>query len=88
MTGLQENPATGHLLNMEPAVPVSLEAICRACGVDHVDALDSTLETERFKKLVQERLKSNDVSVIIARRPCILQMKKMAKFAKKSGGAK
>ncbi|MEI3040642.1 MAG: thiamine pyrophosphate-dependent enzyme [Victivallales bacterium] len=88
MTGLQENPATGHLLNMDPAAPISLEALCRACGVDHVDILDTTLETERFKNLVQERLNSNDVSVIIARRPCILQMKKMAKFAKKSGGAK
>ena len=89
MTGLQENPATGHLLNMEPATAVSLEALCRACGTDHVDVLDTTLEPERFKNLVRERLNSNDLSVIIARRPCILQMKKMAKFAKKkSGGAK
>ena len=36
-----------------------------------------------FRALVQERLASNDVSVIICRRPCILQMKKLANFAKK-----
>lgn len=88
MTGLQENPATGHLLNMDPAIPVNLEALCRACGVNNVDIVDTTKETERFKNLVQERLASNDISVIIAKRPCVLQMKKMAKFAKKNGGAK
>ena len=67
----------------DDATAVSLEALCRACGTDHVDVLDTTLEPERFKNLVRERLNSNDLSVIIARRPCILQMKKMAKFAKK-----
>ena len=56
--------------------------------MNNVDIVDTTKETERFKNLVQERLASNDISVIIAKRPCVLQMKKMAKFAKKNGGAK
>ena len=83
MTGLQENPATGHHLNMDPAYPVDLAGVCKSLGVDHVDTIDTTKENERFKELVKERLASNDVSVIIAKRPCVLQMKKMAKYAKR-----
>ena len=86
MTGLQEHSATGRALNMEPAHQISIPDVCRALGVDHVDIIDSTVEHEKYKALIQERLASNDVSVIIAKRPCILQMKKLAKFQK--GGAK
>ena len=86
MTGLQEHSATGRSLNMEPAKQIDIEAVCRAMGVDHVDVIDSTVEHEKYMALVKERLASNDVSVIIAKRPCILQIKKLAKFQK--GGAK
>ena len=55
-------------------------------GVDHVDVVDSTTEHARYVELIKERLASNDISIIIARRPCILQIKKLAKFQK--GGAK
>jgi indolepyruvate ferredoxin oxidoreductase alpha subunit len=72
MTGLQENPATGRKLDHTPAPAVSLEKIVEGIGVDHVDIIDTTAEHEKFKELLQERLKSNDTSVIIARRPCIL----------------
>ena len=51
-----------------------------------LDVIDSTTEHERYMELIRERLASNDVSVIIAKRPCILQIKKLAKFQK--GGAK
>ena len=72
MTGLQENPATGRKLDHTPAPAVSLEKIVEGIGVDNVDIIDTTVEHERFKTLLQERLSSNDTSVIIARRPCIL----------------
>lgn len=83
MTGLQENPATGRRLNMEPTHKLSLEDLCRSIGVDHVDVIDPTAHNPEFLALVRERLASNDVSVIIARRPCILEMKKLAKTGKK-----
>ena len=83
MTGLQENPATGRHLNLDPAYPVDLAGVCKALGVDHVDTVDTTVENDRFRELVKERLASNGVNVIIAKRPCILQMKKLAKLAKK-----
>ena len=72
MTGLQENPATGRKLDHTPAPAVSLEKIGEGIGVDNVDIIDTTAENEKFKELLQERLSSNDTSVIIARRPCIL----------------
>ena len=83
MTGLQENPATGRHLNMTPTHQLKLEELVKAIGVDHVDVIDPTLHNPEFRALVQERLASNDVSVIVCRRSCILQMKKLAKFAKK-----
>lgn len=82
MTGLQENPATGRHLNMTDASQLNLEAICKAAGADHVDVIDPTLKHEEFVELIKTRLASNDASVIIARRPCILQMKKLSKIKK------
>ena len=72
MTGLQENPATGRKLDHTPAPAVSLEKIVEGIGVDNVDIIDTTAEHEKFKELLTARLNSNDTSVIIARRPCIL----------------
>ena len=72
MTGMQENPATGRKLDHTPAPKVVIEDVVRAIGVDHVDICDPTLDRERFAGILKERLASNDLSVIIARRPCIL----------------
>ena len=80
MTGLQENPATGRKLDHTPAPAVSLEKIVEGIGVDHVDVIDTTAENDRFKELLKERLNSNDISVIIARRPCILAAAKAKSY--------
>ncbi len=82
MTGCQENPATGRKLDHSPAYAVSLENIVKGIGVDNVDVIDTTAETEKFAELLKTRLASNDCSVIIARRPCILAVAKMAKMGK------
>src|SRR5512136_3425453 len=39
MTGHQPNPGTGETALGEPSPPVSLEAICRACGVSFVETI-------------------------------------------------
>ena len=83
MTGLQEHAATGRHLDESPSPKVSIEALCRAAGADHVDVLDQGKDPAAFRKLLEERLASDDASVIILRRPCILEMKKQAKLAKK-----
>ena len=81
MTGLQEHAATGYHLDRTPAVPIKLEDVCRSLGVDHVDIVDPVGDQDGYKALLQERLASNDATVIIVRRPCLMQMKKMAKMA-------
>ncbi len=81
MTGLQEHAATGYHLDRTPAVPIKLEDVCRSLGVDHVDVVDPVGDQDGYKALLQERLASNDATVIIVRRPCLMQMKKMAKMA-------
>ena len=80
MTGCQENPATGYTLDHQPAFAVSLENIVKGIGVDNVDTIDTTAEPERFAELLKTRLNSNDCSVIIAKRPCILALAKRKKM--------
>ena len=80
MTGCQENPATGYTLDHTPAFAVSFENIVKGIGVDNVDVIDTTAEPEKFAELLKMRLASNDCSVIIARRPCILALAKRKKM--------
>lgn len=84
MTGLQEHAATGRHINLSPAPKVKLEDLCTAAGVDHVDIVDPVTEQEKFRDLIRTRLASNEASVIIVRRPCVLQMKKLAKLNRKA----
>lgn len=72
MTGQQEHPATGRTLTHEPTGRVSIEAVARAMGVKHVDVIDQVAKEEDFKALLRDRLAEPVLSVIIARRTCIL----------------
>ena len=83
MTGCQENPATGYHLDLTPAYAVNFENIVKGIGVDNCDVIDTTAEPEKFAELLKTRLESNDCSVIIARRPCILALAKRSKMEKK-----
>ena len=84
MTGLQENPGTGRQLDHStPAPEISIESVVKGMGVKNVDIIDSTVEYEKYKELLKTRLASNDTSVIIVRRPCILAVARAAKEGKK-----
>ena len=81
MTGLQEHPGTGRSLDHSPTgKTVSLEATCEAMGVDKVVILDPSREMEKFEQTMREALASNDLTVVIARRPCILAVVRDAKI--------
>lgn len=82
MTGLQEHAGTGRHLNMSQSNKVSIEGICKAAGVDNVDIIDAVEKNAEFMELLKKRLDSDETSVIITRRPCILQVKKLAKGTK------
>ncbi len=71
MTGHQDHPATGRTLMGKEAPEVDLEALCRALGVKHVQAVDP-LDMAAVKEAIKAGLSAKGPSVIIARRPCVL----------------
>ncbi|HVP24434.1 MAG TPA: indolepyruvate ferredoxin oxidoreductase subunit alpha [Methanomicrobiales archaeon] len=71
MTGHQPNPVSGTTASGEVKAPVSLEAICRACGVSFVETvspydLPSTIEVMKQAKA------QKGVKVVIAKQPCVI----------------
>jgi len=72
MTGQQEHPGTGRTLDHGPTNKLSIEGIATAIGISHVSVIDAYAEPERFEGLLLERLAAPELSVIVARRPCIL----------------
>ncbi len=74
MTGHQQNPATGKNILGEPAPQLDLEALCAACGVKHVRVVDP-FDQKEMLKVLKEETQREAVSVIIARRPCVLLLK-------------
>ena len=71
MTGHQDNPTTGKTIRGEATKQVDLELLCKAVGVEHVRVADP-FDVKAFEKAVKEETARDDVSVIIAQRPCAL----------------
>jgi indolepyruvate ferredoxin oxidoreductase alpha subunit len=90
MTGQQEHPGTGRTLDHNPTGKVRMEDLARSLGVKNVHVIDPTPDPDAFEKLMKERLASNDLTVLIARRPCLLAAGKIKEYekaaAEKCGG--
>ena len=73
MTGHQNHPATGLTIRDEVTHQLDLEDVARVCGVsdDNIHVVDSYNMPE-FERVLKAELKKKEVSVIIARRPCVL----------------
>jgi indolepyruvate ferredoxin oxidoreductase alpha subunit len=74
MTGHQQNPATGKTLRNEDTWPLDLEKLVRAVGVKNVRVADP-FDLAEMEKALREETAREEVSVIIARRPCALLTK-------------
>lgn len=72
MTGMQEHPGTGRTLDHRHTGKFVFEDVARAVGVRNVHVIDPTLNADGFQALVQSALESGELSVIIARRDCLL----------------
>ena len=72
MTGQQEHPGTGRQLDGAATYQVSYEDMARAAGVKNVFTLNPIREKERFKELLAAALAKNELTVFVARSPCIL----------------
>jgi indolepyruvate ferredoxin oxidoreductase alpha subunit len=72
MTGMQEHPGTGRTLDHRRTGKLVFEDLVRALGIAHVTVTDPTLDPAGFLALVQGALEGGKLSVIIARRDCLL----------------
>ena len=80
MTGHQEHPGTGRKLDHEPTGKVVIEDLARSLGIRRVHVIEPRIGTGEFDRLLTECLESNELAVIIARRPCILIAKQLKQY--------
>ncbi len=71
MTGHQDNPTTGKTIRGEATKQVNLIKLCEGLGIEHITVADP-FDVKNFEKVVKEETEREDVSVIIAQRPCAL----------------
>jgi indolepyruvate ferredoxin oxidoreductase alpha subunit len=77
MTGLQEHPGTGRSLDHRPAHRVVYEELARAMGVSRVHVVDPSKDTETLRSMLVEALASDEPTLIVARRPCLLMSRRL-----------
>ena len=82
MTGLQEHPGTGRTLLGETAPKMSFEQVAQAMGVQQVHVLHGGSTVEDLEDLLAQARRSNDLTLIIARNPCLLSAKRDARRGK------
>jgi indolepyruvate ferredoxin oxidoreductase alpha subunit len=72
MTGLQEHPGTGRRLDHAPTGKLSFEALAAALGLEHVEVVDPIADAEGIRRVLRAALDRDALSLVIARRPCLL----------------
>ncbi len=85
MTGHQEHPATGRRLDHQPTHKLVLEDLVRAVGVPRVHVVEPRAGSDEFDRLLRECLRSGQLAVIIARRPCVLIAKQLKQYEQARG---
>ncbi len=71
MTGHQQNPTTGYNIKGDPASKIDLETLCRSVGINRIRVVDP-YDLKACDTAIKEELASDEPSVIISRRPCVL----------------
>ena len=71
MTGRQENPTSGYMLNDQETYRVDMEQLVRSVGVQHVKVIDP-YDIKLTRKTIREEMARPETSVIITTRPCKL----------------
>jgi indolepyruvate ferredoxin oxidoreductase alpha subunit len=75
MTGHQPNPNSGATACGVESPPVSLDAICRACGATFVEMVDP-YDVTGMVSVLQEAKKKSGVKVIIAKQMCVIMARR------------
>ena len=71
MTGHQQNPATGMDIHNQPAPQLNIEKLVESCGVKDIAIVDP-FDLKATEAAIKAAVAREEVSVIIARRPCAL----------------
>jgi indolepyruvate ferredoxin oxidoreductase, alpha subunit len=71
MTGHQDNPGTGHTLQMQETPPLALEPLVRALGIERVKTVPA-YDVDAIDEAMKEFLKAEGPSVLIVREECAL----------------
>ena len=88
MTGLQEHPGTGRTLDHKATGRVVYEDLARSLGVRQVHVLDPIKDPQRLEDVLRQCLAGDELSVIVARRPCLLAAKKIEQWSAANAAAK
>jgi indolepyruvate ferredoxin oxidoreductase alpha subunit len=72
MTGMQEHPGTGRTLDHHATGKIVFEDVARAMGVRNVHVIDPLANRNGLAELVRSSLEKQELTVIIARRNCLL----------------
>jgi len=78
MTGHQPHPGIGKTGMGEKTTEIKIEDIVSACGVKNIKVIDPINQKE-LENTIKEFLNKDEVSVIVARRICVIAAKKNAK---------
>jgi indolepyruvate ferredoxin oxidoreductase, alpha subunit len=80
MTGRQEHPGTGRTLSHDPTGRLVYEDLAHSVGIRRVTVIDPVADSAGFERLLLDSLVSNELAVIIARRPCLLAAGKIKEY--------
>lgn len=76
MTGHQPHPGIGKREEENGVEPIEIEDIVEACGVKNLRVIDPVVNLKEFEETIEEFLEREEVSVIVARHPCVFLKKK------------
>ena len=71
MTGHQDHAATGKTLMGEEAPIINIYHLCKAMGIKNVVEVNA-FEVEELERIIKEEVAKDELSVIIAKAPCVL----------------
>lgn len=80
MTGMQEHPGTGRTLEHAHTGKVRFEDLAHSLGIKNVTVMDPTTDPAGFEQTVADSLAKPELSLIIARRNCLLAAKSIQEY--------
>lgn len=79
MTGLQDHPGTGRRLDQTTASSLVYEDLAKALGINNVHVVNPVRQADLFEEVLQQSLDSNELTLIVAKQPCVLHAARQAR---------